>query len=135
THPTLRQRLEAIGARSRLPEGFSKSAAEAWLGPLEPVLEQAFSERWHHHNQSNWAIRHEQGEVARSRLAVLSSKAEAGALAGEEWHEFAEFSAQRTDEASAIPRYLAAAEHLPEHAMAQFRAAALLLEADDANGL
>src|SRR5690606_27273084 len=50
THPTLRQRLEAIGARSRLPEGFSKSAAEAWLGPLEPVLEQAFSERWHHHN-------------------------------------------------------------------------------------
>src|SRR5690606_954025 len=97
THPTLRQRLEAIGARSRLPEGFSKSAAEAWLGPLEPVLGQAFSERWRHHNPSTWAIRHEQGEVARSRLAVLSSRAEAGALAGEEWYEFAELSAQLTD--------------------------------------
>jgi hypothetical protein len=64
THPTLRARLDALrhaapGNVLPPPPLAGSSAAQAWLGPLAPVLRDAFQRDWASRVEDAWKARHE----------------------------------------------------------------------------
>jgi len=59
THPSLTQRLDALGVSPSLPEPISQHAAKVWFGDsLSSVLSE-FDDKWLEENTEGWKQRHE----------------------------------------------------------------------------
>lgn len=128
THPTLQQRLQALGAQPGLAPAPVVSAADAWLGPLLPDLEANFSAEWHAQVVERWGEEHAQSLEARTRLEALEAADGEGTRTPEQRLEYARLIESERPEVDALPLYLAALEAAPDDAYAHFRAGALLLE-------
>lgn len=79
THPSLRQRLQALGLDAdqmdRLPPPLARgSAARAWLGAALPGIRQEFQRQWAEQVSDGWREQYEQWEQRRQRLAELQSR-------------------------------------------------------------
>jgi Zn-dependent protease with chaperone function len=94
THPTLRERLEALGfdperVRPR-PAHVSVSAAEILLGPeLTESLSQALDERMRELIAVEWEEQHEGAHESAAKLSELEAKGPWRALPAEELAEYA----------------------------------------------
>jgi tetratricopeptide (TPR) repeat protein len=94
THPTLRERLEALGfdperVRPR-PARVSVSAAEALLSPeLTENLTQALDERMREHIAEEWEEQHQGAQESVARLSELEDKGPWRELPTEELTEYA----------------------------------------------
>ncbi len=75
THPTLRARLDALRRAAPAdvlpPPLAGPSTAHTWLGPLAPVLRDAFQQDWAKGVEDAWKERHGQALEQRARLAQL----------------------------------------------------------------
>lgn len=152
THPTLLQRLQALGLQA--PDAAAGptpapaiSAADAWLGPLLPDLEARFSEDWHARVAEQWGAEHAQSLQAQARLQALeameATEADAPRTAAQRL-EYARLVDRERPDIDALPLYLDVLgldgvgadvlEGSPEKALAHFRAGALLLERGQADG-
>lgn len=131
THPTLAQRVAALGMQAAVVDAPKESAAEALLGPLLPELERRFSEQWHTQIASVWEEEHRKLDEGRKRLAALDVS---GVHTPAEKVEYAQLVEQLRPEVDALPLYRDAIEAAPEDASAQFRLGSLLLGAGDAVG-
>jgi Zn-dependent protease with chaperone function len=81
THPTLRARLNAMGAESEeqkaLPPRLEgPSAAKAWFGHLVETLRSEHQVQWAARIESPWAQKHAQWQQMRGRLVDLRSRFE-----------------------------------------------------------
>ena len=128
THPTLAQRVAALGVQAQLVDMPRQSAAEALLGPLLPELERRFSEQWRAEIVSTWEEEHRRLGDGRQRLAEFDAK---GAQTPAEKVEYAQLVEQLRPEEDAVKLYRDAIEAAPEDASAHYRLGFLLLEAGD----
>ncbi len=134
SHPSLRERLAAIGAEPRLPPPFAESAADAFLGAALENLLPSLSQRWQHSAAADWRQQHEYLQKARQRLTELSALARQGKLEQEQAAERASLSEELLGPEAALPLYEELLAGWPEHAAANFAVGRLLLARGDAQG-
>jgi Zn-dependent protease with chaperone function len=136
SHPTLRRRLEALRQAAPgdvLPPPLAgPSAARAWLGPLAPVLREAFQRDWAGRVEEAWKARHEQVREQRARLAELRALPERDVAQTLETLRLEMRLEPEVDHRDALAAFNAA--H-PDHAEGLFVEAVERLERDDAAGL
>ena len=79
THPSLSERLGALGEQARLAPPAPGAAADRLLGDALERITQAFDRRWHDGILPSWQERHRETQQARRRLAELDAKQASGA--------------------------------------------------------
>lgn len=132
THPSLAQRLEALGVAPDLQSEPRTSAAESLLGPLLPTLETQFDREWRDAVAEGWRVQHERLNEGRQRLAAL--EASAAALSDDERVERALLLDLVGDPAEALPAFRDAIAVAPDDVRLNLRLGALLLERGDPAG-
>lgn len=73
SHPSLAERLAALGEAPRLPPPLSTSAAEDLLGSLVPALIREFDEQWRQGIADDWERSHAHARQTRLELERLES--------------------------------------------------------------
>ena len=131
THPTLTQRLRALGVSARLPESPERTAAEALLGPLADTLQAQFDASWHESAKPGWAVRYQQHAEGRERLQQLRTLRGERALDAAEAVQYAVLVDDLEPNEDAAPLFEAALELDANDALAHYRLGVLLLEKDD----
>ena len=137
THPTLRARLDALrhaapGNVLPPPPLAGSSAAQAWLGPLAPVLRDAFQRDWAGRVEDAWKARHEQAREQRARLAELRALPARDTAQTLEMLRLALRLEPEVDQREPLAAFNAA--H-PDHAEGLFIEGSERLDRDDASGL
>ena len=132
THPTLAQRLAALGIdQVEVPEAQA-GCAEELLGPLLPELERRFSDDWRVRVEEGWQRGFRQHAQDRTRLEALEAQP---SRTPDEAVEHAGLVESLRPEMDALPVYQQALVLAPEHAFAHFRVGCLLLDRGDAAGI
>ncbi|NZA26573.1 M48 family metalloprotease [Luteimonas sp. SJ-92] len=133
THPTLAQRLDALGVEvPRLDGAPHRSFADAWLGDLATVLEARFSDEWRQGVEAAWTGNHARHIEDSARLAELEQVVE---RSPEQAVQYALLVADLRPEVDALPLFQRAVEAAPDDALSRFRLGQLLLEREDAAGV
>ncbi|HYD18568.1 MAG TPA: M48 family metallopeptidase [Patescibacteria group bacterium] len=126
THPTLMERLRALGQGFIPPQPIAQSGAAELLGPLEQKLTEIFNMEWLHNARPHWEAAHEEHKTLTARHAELKARA-LTELTREELMEYISASDRAKDDQSVI----AASEELlarePDNAMAKLNIAGLRL--------
>lgn len=133
THPTLAQRLQALGQSPASVPAPAQSAAEALLGPLRETLEERFSREWREHIAESWRQQHENLGQDHARLSELEARVDT--LAGPELGEYAILVHRLRPDADPLPLYRTALSACPDTALVVARLGALLLDRQDAEGV
>lgn len=131
THPTLGQRLAALGVPAAPVGEPDITAAQALLGPLAEELEQRFSEDWRRNVQEAWEENHRTRQQNEARLAELEAIPE---LEPQQVCEYASLAEDLRPELDPVELYRRAVEAVPTDAFSQFRLGALLLGKKDPAG-
>lgn len=138
THPTLAQRLGALGLAAAVPAAHDRDAAKHWMGEFADQLQAEFDAQWLHAADAAWRHRHDEFVQARGRLVELRTKRHAQALDDTEHLEFAllvdDLDAPESGE-DLLALFREAVERNPGHALTHFRLGALLLATEPANGI
>ncbi|RDZ26795.1 M48 family metalloprotease [Lysobacter silvisoli] len=130
THPTLKQRLQALAQEPQAPAPAQPSAAEALLGPLAAQLQARFNAQWLERNGANWRDQHRQHVQSNARLEELDARADG--LVGAEAAEYAQLALALRPDFDPEPWYRKALATEPLDALTRARLGALLLEREDA---
>ena len=131
THPTLSQRLEALGISPAPVAEPSTSAAQALLGPLATELEQRFSEEWHQNVKEAWEDNCRTHQRNTARLAQLEALP---ALDPRQTCEYAALAEDLRPDLDHLELYRRAVEADPTDAFVHFRLGTLLLDKRDPEG-
>jgi Zn-dependent protease with chaperone function len=89
THPSLKDRLAALGVQAEPLEACTHSAADAWLGDLAPQLEARFSREWQESVAEHWVpteagkLHGEDAAALRDTIAAAPDDVSANARLGE----------------------------------------------------
>lgn len=132
THPTLSQRLQALGQSPGDIAPPRRTAADSLLGPLQDQLEEHFSNEWRESVDESWRERHGQHERDRTRLAELSSMPQRDA---QQAAEHARLVDDLCPDVDAVPLYLDALAANGDDGFTHFRLGLLLLDRDDPKGI
>ncbi|MCF7220707.1 M48 family metallopeptidase [Marilutibacter chinensis] len=133
THPTLAQRLQALGVESlSIDRTAGPSSAEVLLGALAGTLEEHFSSQWREEVEPAWTHNHARHADARVRLEELE-RIEAPTPG--QVVEHAHLVDELRPETDALPLFEHAVELAPDDASARFRLGNLLLMRGDASGV
>ncbi len=132
THPTLAQRLAALGIAPAPVEEPEDSSADALLGTLAAELEQRFSAEWRENVSEVWESNHRNHAEGTARLLELEALTERDAV---QQCEYARLVDDLRPDEDAVPLYALAVAGHPSDAYSQFRLGALLLARDDASGV
>jgi len=130
THPSLRDRLAAVGAEPQPVFTVDNSAGEAWLGStLDTVLE-AFDEDWLKSNGEAWSARFEETRESRDRLTELAARAPETLAPLELW-ELASLTEAHHSSAEALPLFRDYQSREPDDVDVEFVLGRILLDQDD----
>ena len=80
THPSLSQRLQAIGEQPRFAPPAPGAAAEQLLGAAHERVENYLNSRWQNHVTVDWRRRFDAVRDGRLKLAALAARGEADPL-------------------------------------------------------
>lgn len=86
THPSLRDRLSALGESPTFSFGQT-TAAEAWLGKKLQAILTEFDKTWLDQNSENWVNRHNYAKAALARLDELMRRNETELDKDEAWQK------------------------------------------------
>lgn len=129
THPTLPQRVAAVGAPPALrPPGVP---AVAMLGEALARIERSLDDAWRAEMRAPWTAAHAEAKADRERLDALERRSD---WSIEERLEHARLVAHLRPEFDAALLYERALELAPDNANAWFRAGVLRIDGDDAAG-
>ncbi|WP_375434237.1 M48 family metalloprotease [uncultured Hymenobacter sp.] len=136
THPTLGERLKALGQAPAVPPLPDTSAAEAWLGDHLPRLAATLDAEWAAANASLWRERHELLRQQRQRLQELAARHEASAtLTPDETWELADLTEDHVGGREALPLFRQLVADAKWGTAARFSVGRVLINLDDAAGL
>jgi Zn-dependent protease with chaperone function len=136
THPTLGERLAALGQPVAAPAHPTTTAAEAWLGPSLPALAQALDTAWRSERTGLWRERHAVLREQRATLASLNEQLASGlALPDADAWTHADFTEDHVGEAESLPLYRALFESAKYGTPARFAVGRILASQDDPAGL
>lgn len=111
THPGLRDRLDALEARARLPEWSARSSLD-WLADVVHWVAH-FDNQWCRQNAADWRQHH--AELVRVRLRVEELASAAGRLNADECVQWAELALRLEPRAEVAARYQRALVLSPDH--------------------
>jgi len=136
THPSLRERLKAIGQTASLALPVAGEAADRLLGPSLEGITRAFDRRWLDGILPAWRQRYQRMQEARRRLAELDLRQAAGeALSTQEAYDRALLTdSPGGNAAGAIEQLRALHARLPRDAVVMLSLGELLLARDDDAG-
>ncbi|TCJ14970.1 hypothetical protein EZJ19_08810 [Parasulfuritortus cantonensis] len=132
THPSLADRLRALGVPAPEAGPARPSAAEVWFGDRCDALLAEFDRTWLERNAGPWEARYRETAEMRARLAELEARPEETLSADEAWQRAAWSERLGLD---ALAHYQAYAGRYPDDLDAEFSVGRLLLARDDAAGL
>ena len=135
SHPSLAERLRALGLVPRFEPRQGPSAASVLLDESVPTLVAEYDAQWTANMALQWRIRHERMRDSRERLVALERALEERSLvANEAWERIVLLRSLegRAAAASLLGEFALAN---PDHAQAQLAHGVALLEADDASGV
>ena len=130
THPSLRDRLRAIGEEPRMPPHSQSTAASDCLGPFEKTVVEQLDGDWQADYGAEWRQRHAKTRAALDRLSKLETQP---SRSGDEEVERGELLEDLDRDEDAIAAYRAALQSGP-HARASLAAARILLARGDPEG-
>lgn len=143
THPSLSDRLQALGYKTNLEEAFqealtlfgTESAAAHCFGPNDAVLQAQLEREWVKQTAPGWEKQHRQIQEGRIYLSGLNEKAQHGPLTPEEaWKQAClTLMCGKAEDAAALFQKIIAAD--PAHSGAQFALGKILLQQDNPDGL
>ena len=134
THPSLKDRVEALGAGVPLPGRTEVNAAEAWLGQNNAMVMAQFDQKWMDDYLSSWSERHQYASHAKIKLAEYAAQPVAE-LSDQDLWDFACWTREFADPAQAITQLMAYQQRFPHHPEAAFFIGSELLEQKNADGL
>jgi len=134
THPSLAERLAALGVAPQVPPAATTSAALMTLGPAaQPAIDHC-DDVWRAQNLANWRKRHNQIREARWKLAEYEQQGSAALSPEDLWSKASLLmSVQREEDAIDCLRQLVAREG--EYPDAHMLLAQLLLKFGEEQGL
>jgi hypothetical protein len=136
THPTLGERLAALGQAPIVPALPTVTAAEAWLGSNLPRLVATLDAEWATTRIEVWQERHKQLQEKLQRLHELQGRRETGAiLTPDEAWELADLTEDHVGATEALPLFRELVEDEKWKAAARFSVGRVLVNSDDASGL
>ena len=136
THPTLGERLRALGQPASLPAPPTTTAAEAWFGTQLPQLAQTLDAQWAAERAEWWHERHGHLAKQRQRLHELEARRAAGeTLPAEEAWQHADLTEDFVDAATALPLLRQLFDTPACEMVAKFAVGRILLGQDDPAGL
>lgn len=137
THPSLTDRLKAIGEEPRLPPALAATAADAYLGAALNELTGMLNTLWGQTVAPAWQQRHEEQQEAQKQLRELDEKAARGeelsedeALQRAAWHE--EFGESEDESLQELEAFVA---RYPANAAGLFLLGRLLLNRGQERGI
>ncbi|MCC6443966.1 MAG: M48 family metallopeptidase [Armatimonadetes bacterium] len=135
THPSLSDRLAALGQPSRLPALSSETAAARFLGASLERLEHQLSYEWGVGAAESWKERHRYVQESMQKLDELEAKATSGSLTSEEFWQRALWVEEFRGEESARPLYEEIVGREPENALAHYALGRIRLKCGEADGV
>ncbi len=135
THPSLKDRLAALGQEPRLPEWVQPSAAEFFLRDRLASLAEHFSNTWHNSIHARWEERYQHVQTSLARLEELETKRQHGEISAEETYEYAEKAEEFRPDVDHVVLYRAVLDRDPNHVSAHYALGRLLLDRDDDAGI
>lgn len=135
THPSLADRLRALGAPARTRFAIERSAADALLGDVLARLATEQDRAWHEQVAATWRERHETVAAQRRRLAELEREAANGEPPLEAAWERARLAESLDGRYAALPLYRQMVERRPQHAPAVYAYGRLLVQGGDVEGV
>nr|WP_310523724.1 M48 family metalloprotease [Polymorphobacter sp.] len=138
THPSLAQRLAALGEAPSTPARCEIAAADVLLPEGGNGFAAAFDSQWWTHNREAWESHHADVRAGAAQLDVLAADAAAGTLASEAKWQHAWLTEQHCGAEAAVPLYeaLLTAPGEPEDVgLARFALARVMLERGDSKGI
>jgi Zn-dependent protease with chaperone function len=135
THPSLGDRLKALGLEPRLPQPLGISAAEEILGSKAHSLAAEFDEEWQKGVTRWWQDRHQYVTDSQRKIADYGTQSGQSMLSVEDsWH-YAQLTEEFVSEDTALQMYLAVLNREPNHAAANFALGRLLLARNHESGV
>ncbi len=135
THPSLAQRLAALGVAPALPAPLEAPAAPALLGTQLATLIDAFDAEWHANNDTPWAELYEERQTAIADYATLRAEIDAGPLDHDAHFRFACHVETFEGSEAAVTAFAAMLAAHPEANEARYRQGDALLDLGDASGI
>lgn len=148
THPTLKERLAALGVldtglaaedatakATALVQPLGTSAAEHYLGALAADRLRALEQEWRQQVRGGWRERHERAAAERRELEALEARAAAGETLDDDalW-SLAALTAQVRSDAEAVPIARRLLAQAPDHPQAHYLLGRAFLAQGDAEG-
>jgi Zn-dependent protease with chaperone function len=135
THPSLADRLSAIGESARLAPPAPGQAADRLLGDALEHVAEAFDRRWHERILPAWEARHREVQEGRARLAALDARAAEGELALPEAYDRARLTESfGAGPDAALEQFRSLQQRAPDDAVACYALGARLLARGDQAG-
>jgi Zn-dependent protease with chaperone function len=137
SHPSLTERLGALGEKPVLVLPVAGAAADRLLGGALERITREFDQRWHDGILPSWQERHREVQEARQRLAELDSKHGSGAeLSLQEAYDRALLTeSPGGDGAGCIAQLRALHERAPDDPVLHYTLGVRLLGRDDESGV
>ncbi|HEU4621781.1 MAG TPA: M48 family metallopeptidase [Burkholderiaceae bacterium] len=133
THPSLRDRLDALERAATLPTVPKLTAARALLGELTDTLTRRFDAQWHRDARESWAQRYEDVQNDRRTLGHLRSNG--ASLPVDELLRLATLEASYGDIKNAVEAFQRAIAMAPTLGKARLDYGRFLLACGDESGL
>ncbi|MDM3871646.1 M48 family metalloprotease [Porticoccus sp. W117] len=134
THPSLHDRVKALGQEVLLPEISENNAAQEWLEELYEKTLEYFDARWMEANAGKWKDRYEYVKGAQKSLAEFANR-ETAALTDDELWDYASWSHEFIGEDEALPLYRAFQSRHKGSVGAAYYIGRILLTKKDDEGL
>jgi len=135
THPSLRDRLVAMGEEPRLPGPVRESALDAYLPESAGIVMDQLNERWKAATMERWKSGFEEGERQRSRLREIEDLERTRELDLQELCDKGFILANAGREEQALQCLYTAVDRDPEFPNARMNLAQLLLKRGDEEAL
>lgn len=134
THPSLKERLQAITNKEILPEPVQNSVAEAWLGKNYQNVMDHFDAEWSEENLQGWKNRYEYVTSTKKSLNEFNNK-EPNDLNNDELWQYAMGTYEFVSEEAALPLYQAYQKRDPESIGAAYYIGKALIAQKDETAL
>ncbi|ODT43564.1 MAG: hypothetical protein ABS70_07750, partial [Nitrospira sp. SCN 59-13] len=134
THPSLRDRLAALGAQAELSLPSGASAADEWIGSMTGPILAEFDRQWLQDNEGTWTEQFAHREKMKLRLLELEQKDPAQQTREERWEAILLNEYLRPD-VDALPSYEHYKADYPTDSAADLSIGRLLLRRHDETGL
>jgi Zn-dependent protease with chaperone function len=135
THPSLKDRLAALGAKPNIPLSFQLSAAHTLLRDMRLVLMHEFNQVWRESIAGPWQERHQFLVETREKLGRYEAAGAECQLSEEEHWDYACSVEVLRGGRAALPVLDALLARAPGHAAAYYARGRILLDEDEERGV